>query len=255
MTKFKSLVFRELKLSRKHYLGAFALILLFGALMVLCVFVAGGEGVKNGEHMDAFALMMAYGFAAISAACAAGDNGVFKADMAAGWHSYFQALPVTSFEKTAARYAVKVLFILLGFAAFLLGTNIIFAAGAGTFSASAVFCFFILLDFFLIFDIVYQAIMLRANDMKSLKKMGVIAGGVVVAVFTVLDYLPTGTLPFDEDVLMTDMETMQSPAMLNRYLQYLTIPDTWGYIGIAVTLILLTAGFIIAMKTDGRKAE
>lgn len=254
MTKYKSLVFRELKLSRKHYLGMFALSILFLGLMVLCVFVAGGEFVRQGERLDTFSLIMTYMFAAISTYCAVHDSGVFKADINSGWNTYSYALPVTAFEKAASNYIVKIITIIAGMAVTILGSAAIFAAGGSTLTMGTIFGFFLFVDVFLAFEIVYQAIILRANDMKSLKKLGSIAGGIAfVVIFVLPEFIPAGDASSALDTFMTDMETMQSPSALNKYLEYITIPDVWGYVGIALMFVLLAVGFVVTWKSYERR--
>ena len=103
MKKYSSLIFRELKLGRKYHIGGIAVIVMFEMLMLLSMFVSGGQYVKNGESMDVFAICLSYMFAALTAGCIAGDNGVLKSDMASRWRTYSFALPVTAFEKTAAK--------------------------------------------------------------------------------------------------------------------------------------------------------
>lgn len=254
MNKYKSLVFRELKLARKHYIGMFALSILFLGLMVLCVFVAGGEFVRQGESLDTFSLIMTYMFAVISTYCAVHDNGVFKSDMGAGWNTYSHALPVTAFEKAAANYIVKTIAIIAGMAVTILGAAVIFAAGGSTLTMGTIFGFFLFADVFLLFEIVYQAIILRANDMKSLKKLGSIAGGIAfVVIFVLPEFIPAGDEALFLDSLMTDMETMQSPSDLNKYLEYITIPEVWGYAGIALMFVLLAVGFVVTCKSYERR--
>lgn len=254
MKKYKSLIFRELKLSRKHYLGVFALIVIFAGLMLLSIFVSGREAVKNGESLDAFALAMSYMFAIVGSACIAADSGVFKEDMNSGWRRYSYALPVTAFEKTVAKYAVKIIAIIIGMAVIFLGSAAIFAAGGSTLKTGTVCSFFLMLDFFLIFDIVFQAFILRAEDTKSLKKLGSIAGIITfIVVFILPEFIPEGDLPFNVDAFITDMETMKSPAGLNKYLEYITIPDVWGIIGIVLTFVILALGFVVTLKSYERR--
>ena len=172
MKEYKSLIFRELRLSRKHYITGTLLTVLLAAFMVLAMFVSGGEAINNGESLDVFALFMSYAIAAVATGCFTSDNGISKADMNSGWQRYSYVLPVTAFEKAAARYAVKLIAITIGMAVAIIGAAVVSAAGGSTLKFGTVLSFWILLDEFLIYDVFYQTIILRAKDKKSLKKMG-----------------------------------------------------------------------------------
>ena len=253
MNKYKSLIFRELKLSRKHYIGVFCLIIVFALLMLLSMFVSGREQVENGESMDFFAIFLSYMFAVLTAGCIAVDNSAFISDMASGWRTYSFALPVTAFEKTVAKYTVKIAVIIIGAVFTFIGSALIHKVGGSDMSSAVMFCYFICLDLFLIIDIVYQAIVLRANDMKSMKKLGKIAGCIGAAVLIALEFIPTGSSESKIEAIMAEMENSSSPAVLNKYLEFVTIPNIAGFIGIALAVVILIVGFIVMVKNHERR--
>ena len=253
MKKYSSLIFRELKLGKKAYIGSFALIVVFALLMLLSMFVSGGQYVKNGESMDVFAICLSYMFAALTAGCIAGDSGVFKSDIASGWRIYSFALPVTALEKTIAKYAVKLVVIIIGAVLAFIGSALIHKVGGSTLPSAVMFCYFICLDLFLIIDIVYQAVILCADDMKSLKKLGTIAGGIGAVILLALEFIPSGVSESELEAFMTEVETASSPVILNKYIGFVTIPDAAGIIGIAFTVVILIAGFIVTLKNNERR--
>ena len=199
--------------------------------------------------------MRAFIRAALTAGCIAGDNGVLKSDMASGWRTYSFALPVTAFEKTAAKYIVKLAAIIIGAVLTFIGSALIHTVGGSNMPSAVMFCYFICLDLFLIIDIVYQAIVLRANDMKSLKKLGTIAGGIGAVILLALEFIPSGVSDSEFEAFMTEVETASSPVMLNKYIGFVTIPDAVGIIGIVFTVVILIAGFIVTLKNHKRRGE
>ena len=253
MKKYSSLIFRELKLGRKAYIGSFILIIVFALLMLLSMFVSGGQYVKNGESMDVFAICLSYMFAALTAGCIAGDNGVLKSDMASGWRTYSFALPVTALEKTVAKYIVKLAAIIIGAVLTFIGSMLIHTVGGSNMPSAVMFCYFICLDLFLIIDIVYQAVVLRADDMKSFKKLGAIAGGIGTVILLALEFIPSGVSDSEFETFMTEVETASSPVILNKYIGFVTIPDAAGIIGIVLTVVILIAGFLVTLKNHKRR--
>ncbi len=52
---------------------------------------------------------------------------------------------------------------------------------------------------------------------------------------------------------MTEVETASSPVILNKYIGFVTIPDVAGIIGIALTVVILIAGFVVTLKNNERR--
>ena len=57
----------------------------------------------------------------------------------------------------------------------------------------------------------------------------------------------------DIDAFMKDMETMESPAGMNKYIDSFVIPEIWGIIGIILMFVLLAAGFFVTWKNYERR--
>lgn len=96
-------------------------------------------------------------------------------------------------------------------------------------------------------------IVLRANDMKSLKKLGAIAGGIGAVILLALEFIPSGVSDSELETFMTEVETASSPVILNKYIGFVTIPDAAGIIGIILTVVILIAGFIVTLKNHKRR--
>lgn len=253
MKKLKSLIFRELKLLRKTCLPCLAVAVGLAAMAVLAIFVVSRD-LNEGETISGFVLMLSYMCAMTTAGMTEDGNFVFKTDINSGWRNYSFALPVTALEKTIAYFSVKLMAIIAGLILTLISAAAVCTVGGCTISPAVIFCFFICLDSFILFNIVYQSILLRANDMKSLKKFGVIASGAVIAVFAVLEFLPVDS-KFEAvlDTIMADMENSTSPTILNKYTELITIPDAAGWIGIALVPVVLAISFVITLKNNERR--
>lgn len=253
MKKYSSLIFRELRLSRRNYLGSFALIVVFALFMLLSMFVSYGQYVKDGESMDVFAICLSYMFAALAASCIAGDSGVSKSDIASGWRTYSFALPVTALEKTVAKYAVKLAAIIIGAVLTFIVSVLIHSVNGSNIPPAVTFCYFILLDLFLVYDIVYQSVVMHTNDMNALKKIGMIVGGIVGGIAVIVLSLIFAFFNSEFEAFMTEVEASSSPAVLNKYTEFVKIPDIAGIIGIAFTVVFFIAGFIITLKNNERR--
>lgn len=168
--------------------------------------------------------------------------------MASGWRTYSFALPVTAFEKTVTKYILKFSAIIIGAVLTFIGSALIHKVGGSDMSSAVMFSYFICLDVFLIIDIVYQSFILRANDIKSLKKFGAIAGGIVTVVLFALELIPSEVSDSEFNTFITELETAPSPVVLNKYIGFVTIPDTIGIIGIILTVIILITGFVVTLK-------
>lgn len=254
MAKFKSLVFRELKISRKHYLMGLALIAFFSIMLGLSVRVVYAEQLKDGETPDILVLFCSYVVSALAATNAVSDGTVFQADIASGWSRYSFALPVSAFEKTFVKYAIKAMMLVAGAVVVLVVSSVLYAtSGVGTISPSVMFCYFICADLFMIIDIVYQSIAIRADNQKMLKRLGIIAGVVVFAALIVIDLIVLGGSDPEIEAVMREIEQADSPAIFNKYIHYVTIPSAAGIIGIVLVFVIFAAGFAVMVKNHGRR--
>ena len=116
MKMYLSLVYRELKQTRKHYIIMLALFLLVLAFMLLPLFISlayggaadGGRADINGEI-----LFCAAPLALLGGIAAGTNNGLQKADISAGWKRYSFVLPPTAVQQAVSDLSVKICHILL----------------------------------------------------------------------------------------------------------------------------------------------
>ena len=118
MALYRSLVYRELKLTWKHYLLYLVLYSLMG-LMFMLPFVLWGGGQfeeRSGlsyEDGKSIIQMFAVFLALLGAVTSGSANNVQKMDINSGWRRYSYTLPVTAGEKAMSDFLLKILAFLL----------------------------------------------------------------------------------------------------------------------------------------------
>ena len=119
MKLYRSLLFREWKISRRHYVTRVLMVVCFAALLLLAVFAAWKDDFANASAseleelrsaIDMFGMM----FGMLTAILAVYDTDVLQSDVNCGWHRYSLALPITAKDKALARYSVRCGAILTG---------------------------------------------------------------------------------------------------------------------------------------------
>ncbi len=246
MNKYKSLVFRELKLSARHYMLRGLMFLAFIVMLVLVMFVLKPQAAKEMCNMRGFALMGAYVVGIMGAIIIGEDNGVYKADVNTGWLTYSWTLPLTSFEKAMTKNIVRVILIAAGSVITVLSAILIFAISGTAFNVNTILSLFIFIDIALIFNIILEAFFMRATDTKSLKKVGTIAGAVLAVLIFLPDILSLGQPGSAESKILE--QATQSIEIANYVFYSFKMPEIIGYISIPLMIIVLIAGFIITKK-------
>lgn len=254
--KYKSLVYREWKVSKKFYAPRVALLGLFLILMgPILVFIGNSEvsATDPPGTQTMSCLFLFYLLIACIAAMAGEDNGVHKADVDTGWLRFSWALPLTAFEVTMGKYIFKVVMILIGTIVMFVSVGTLTALTDFTLMAEVVYAFFWCLNVVLLFNLFSNLFMLRAVDKKTLKKMSTISGIMGVALLFLPDiwFLLSGKS--SENTVESNMEQAFESVDYNRLLDLLTIPDFWGWIGILLLFVILAAGFVVTWKGYERR--
>lgn len=171
MTKLHSLVYRELKASKKLY------ILRSAVLLAFCFFIMGAIFLLTHifdqmpeDTIKSFTQIFSMLVVIYSAAVFSVDS-VFVSDLKSGWHNYSYALPITAADRGAAKL---ICFIGTVSISSLLGLGCVFinCLIAGTqFQIGYVVLLFIVIDIILLFRIVMDFFVLRARNTDEYKKM------------------------------------------------------------------------------------
>ncbi|MCH5255396.1 MAG: ABC-2 transporter permease [Lachnospiraceae bacterium] len=244
MKKYKSLLFREYKLSRNHYLFRLVILLLFLGLVFLTLLLNHEE---SQETKDSITMFMSLLFAMIAGFVCADDDGVYKSDINVGWHTYSYCLPVSLWEKVIVRYLVKVFAILVGAGITALGCQII-ASGAGTKVDMRMICVFLLIaDIYLLFQIIIDLVSLMAKDAKESKKFLIIFAVLVLGIIV----LSPNLIPAD----LFDMSGDELGVILpNRIVEaVMKLIDKLDLFVLPLLIVLFAAGFGITYKIYERR--
>ena len=179
MKLYRSLVFRELRLTRKKYVLLLILFVLLAAMFVLPAF---SEDIFFDDTTETEKYLTVVLFTIIPAATgsffAGSNNGIHKADINTGWKRYCIVLPVTPSQKAAADLIVK-LTVFIPFCLVALGQVLLYSAlGFGTTTAHSVNVYLAAGAISMLFDCVYSGIIMLAKDKDEMKLFGLFAGAV-----------------------------------------------------------------------------
>ncbi len=174
MKLYRSLVFREMKLSRRYSILSMILFALLEVFLILPLCLPDDEP-STAEEIYIYAAVMALIAAAIGGFISGMNNGVNKADIASGWKRYTYVLPATSKQKAAADLIAKLLsvarigLLLAAFTVCVMLIRNVFVL------KNALSVFFFVAAVSLLFDTVYCGILMIAKSEKDIKKYTVIA--------------------------------------------------------------------------------
>ncbi|MBQ8326050.1 MAG: ABC-2 transporter permease [Lachnospiraceae bacterium] len=244
MKKYKSLLYREWKLSSKHYISRMCLLLMATILMALVVGFMDATG-------GGFAVFISYLLVALAAGLTSEDNGVFKSDINSDWMTYSYALPITALDKAITRYILKLITVVLGMAFGILCAMGICAMVEVALSSNMIMHFFLILDVCLAYDLVTDALVLRARDTEELKKWSIISYSVMFgAIFVLPEFIPSDEL----DPILNAMDENASPEQVGSLLKPLIESiDKIGVVAIPLMIVLLVVGFVFAWKNFERR--
>lgn len=253
--KYKSLVYREWKVSKKYYAPRVALLGLFLILLgYVLVLISKDPATDPPEAATMGFLFLFYLFTACVAAMAGDDNGVHKADVYTGWLRFSWALPLTAFETAMGKYIFRALVILVGTIFMFVSVGALTVLIDFTLMTEVVYVFFWCLDVVLLFNLFSNLFMLRAVDKKTLKKLRTISSIVFVALLFLPDLLYLfGKEKTTGNSFYSKIIRAFESADYDMALDLVTIPDFWGWVGILLLFVILVAGFVVTWKSYERR--
>ncbi|MBP1542963.1 MAG: hypothetical protein J6A16_02605, partial [Oscillospiraceae bacterium] len=160
MKSIRSLFYREMRLSARHYMIRLLLLVLVVGFAALSLLVTGQNSAYAGEDMSGFTVMLTYIIAVIAGVVISEDNGVFKADMDAGWLRYSYALPMSAAKKALTRTLVKLLSVVVGMVVIVAGAAAVRGMNGSSLDLKTILYFVLILDVFLLYDMVQQIFIL-----------------------------------------------------------------------------------------------
>lgn len=252
MNMYKSLVFREWKLSKKHYILRTVVFVLLAVLFLLAMFSIGKGTDQGNASADGFVFLAAYFIGMVAAVIAAEDNGVYKMDVNSGWLNYSWALPITAFEKAMAKYIFKTCLVLAGMMATIIVVAGMYGLSDSGFNVKALYPYFIVVDAVLLYDLVRQIIIMQAVDTKSLKKMGNIAG-IILSVIFFLPGILSGDKSDPVDEIFSGLSEESGMEVFHKLMDIIEIPNYIGIIALVLMFVILIISFVTVWKGYERR--
>ena len=257
MKLYKSLVYRELRLTRNRFILMLILFLLLAALMLTPIMLGGLSGTSEMNEDLLSIVIFACGVVTLTGGIMAGtNNGLQKADINSGWKRYSYILPTTAKQQALSDLLVKLCYILffgLLSVAFLMVCKIV--SGINT-AVEGIDPICRMLNIYLgavcavmLVDIAYSYILMFANDKNQLKIIGVIAfvgAGVVLRVF---DLFPG----MNNDDKSAKDGAMISQEMVNKFETILCSEKT--LLCISAVFVVLCILFFLAMWRSHERRE
>lgn len=198
MKKYQSLIFRELKISKRDHIAHVLLMLGFAAMLLVAVFGAWQQDAAAMSPEDLSEIHASLGmfslmFSLLSAILAANDTNIYQSDINSGWKRYSYVLPITAKEKAIAHYAVKTAAILIGGVICAVFSAVIGKPFGFVFIAGALNLYLIVLDGLLIVDLLHSALRAAGWAEKQIKLldmgfMTLVFGGGVIGILCALGF-------------------------------------------------------------------
>ncbi|MBO5487251.1 MAG: hypothetical protein J5988_10065 [Eubacterium sp.] len=246
--KYKALLYREWKISRRFYLLRVLLLLLFD-LMVIGVFIGGFKANEMSQAEGNFMYLLFSYFAVVLGGAIIGeDNGVYKADVDTGWFRFSQALPLTAVEKAVTRYLFKGLVLIIGSLMIFVPLSVIYGMTKFAHVATVVYLFFFALDAILLYEVVRYILTMCISDADKSRRVRRIVGVGMFVIWIILEIcILTGVS--NSNLLVTSEELNDFARMLD----VMTIPNRWGWVSIPLLFVLLAVGFLTTWKSYERR--
>ena len=262
MTLYRSLMFRELRITRKTNIVRFILYILFSAMFIILVYITAADVLydnEDPENMQVLLLMISFWITftnVFGGLITLIDNGLTKEDIFAGWTRYSRALPVSPIQKTASSFMVKglVMAVMLAFT-IIQALMIQICTGVELNILPASINLFLIGAFDgAVFTLIQQIIYLRFNKKQDIKKVGLIAFAVFYVTGSLLSRLTSGGESLSEKMRkMADSgDSVQSTEMIKRYITT-TGSVKITLIALALLAVTLAVHFIIMKKSYERR--
>lgn len=239
MKLYRSLIYREWKLTRRHYVIRLIMALLLAVLMFIPLYF-GSRGEADAD-LDSVLVLFSSILAASTAILASSDNEMYKKDLLSGWKTYSHVLPVTANNKAA----VSTFFKIAGFLAGALIISVYIIMLDSKMALHMINLYLISFALAFLVSMVSQFIQYMATDKKTLQILRTVGFIAAMAVFILIDSVfsrsKAGT------VLRNSDEILERPEHENIFSNsFYLVMDKLGMIGLTVICIAAIAGLFCA---------
>lgn len=236
--KFRSLMFREFRLSRKSIILQFGLMLAWIALSWAMQLSSVGLGDSLGEELSRTADLIIMMTSLYGAMYLLMDE-IFKADINSGWLNYSYALPITPLERTAARFvrraSVCLVSVLIG-----LCNGVALCAYAGKpFGANYIVWYIVVFAAVMLGSLPNNIFILRARNQADMKKAQTTAGLTMtglLAVMLVVIFLISGA----------DLKKLTESDTLFKLPEFTAAALAWA---VPLLILMMAASFFTAYRS------
>ena len=257
MKLYRSLIYRELKLTRKRCILMLILFLLLSLMLLLPIMIGGLSGDSEMDEELISIVWLASGIVALTGGFLAGtNNGLQKTDINSGWKRYSFILPPTAKQQALSDLLTKLCYILffgLLSVAFLMVCKIV--AGINT-AVEGIDPICRMLNIYLgavcavmLVDIAYSYIIMFANDKKQLKLISALAfvgAGAVLKVFGLFPGMNKTEKPAEDGPMISE-------EAVNKFETFLSSGKT--SLCILAVFVVLCVLFFLAMWRSHERRE
>lgn len=182
--KFRSLIFREFRISKKSIILQFGLLFAWIAL-VWGMLLSSDANEFTGEELSGTADIIIMMTAMIASMSLLMDE-IFKSDINSGWLKYSYALPITPLERTAARFVSRFSVCLVSILLSLCNCAALCASTGNEFGVNYIAWHIIVFALVILTSLPNEIFMLRSRSGDDMKKKRTTAGMATMAVMIVL---------------------------------------------------------------------
>ena len=250
MKLYRSLIFRELKLTRKRCILMLILLVLLALLLMLPA-ILGNFSESIEDDVDAMAGILFFGgtVALVAGLMAGTNNGLQKVDISSGWKQYSYILPPTAKQQALSDLLVKLCYILL-FGTLSVGYASIYCIRANCNAVGHILNIYLgIVSVVMLIDIAYSYIVMFAKDKNELKIFGLIAFVGAGLILKVLNFF-TGDVKIPEQP--DDGGAIISDEAFNRFMTTLGSDKTTLCV-LAVFAVICVLFFLVMWRSHERK--
>lgn len=236
--KFRSLMFREFRLSKKGIILQFGLMFAWIALTWAMQLSSVGSGDFSGEELSRTADLIIMMTSLYGAMYLIMDE-IFKADINSGWLNYSYALPITPLERTAARFVRRASVCLIGVLIGLCNGAAICAHAGKPFGANYIVWYIVIFAAVILGSLPNNIFILRVRNQADLKKAQTTAGLTMtglMAVMLVVIFLISGA----------DLKSLTESDTLFKLPEFTVGALAWA---VPLLILMMAASFFTAYRS------
>lgn len=264
----KSLVYREMVISKKFYMSTLGVFLLFTALCWLvrlslefgnmAKLAEGEDGIW--DMFDKITFFMSVYFTSFIAGILNSENGVVMSDIRSKWKMYSHALPVTPLQGLTAKYIIKLFWVITSFLLCVLNNLLFCLVSNRELTSNMIILYIWFINIWLIADIIKTPLMLRANTEKEAALSNIMYFVMSIPAFIAMFWLQnevnerakTIRAAMPEISEEKELTSIQLPIMKEIIFELI---DKIDILAIPTMLLILVGGFFLNLKMMKRREK